>query len=723
MSSSATPIAALTLSLAGAKAVLGPAAGLTAAAPVRALREAARAAFGLAGGAQLTLMCGGRRLVDDDATLGSYGVADGKLVMVLAAPAAAAAAAEAPAAAAAAAASAGAGAGGGAGGAAAAVVDLAALRRAEIERFTAAARVLAARAPSGRWGPQLLTQSGSAVFVLSPRDAAAVQEALALHARGRFVLACAERESREEAAAAAAAADAASASAAAAPAAAAAAAAAPEAAAAVSAPEAAAGAEAREVAVAAAAAAAAATLREKRSLALALYLSAEEALSRVADAALLDRVDNAAHLALDTCWLYALLGERQHVAAAAACLERARRGFERAHGADLARLEALHGAGSAERLAYVRLNLLEGLVAFHAGRAGQASIKLEATRASIARLRVRPAAVEALRRESAALAGVGDRELAGALRAVAVRGDAAASGGPGGAAGGGGAGGAAGGEGMGVVDRIITYVYDAREREERAEAAACQAARDASRARRLGPTLGGHAINLRLLDALSAQFDAALAVEALRLHDNDQEAALQALSAPDLGMLIEAVEARRAEREARRAAAFAGGGGGGGGGGAAAGVGAGGGGGGADFAAAVAAAASDNVAAMSSGGERSSSYGDGGGGGGGGDEGAMEEQGEGEGNAGRSDDEHKEDAGGGANELAADDGEGESEGESGGKGEGEGEREEEDLAAAIESGVLDNARWFGGMSTADEPFGLLRVEAALLEHALGAIGR
>ncbi len=98
----------------------------------------------------------------------------------------------------------------------------------------------------------------------------------------------------------------------------------------------------------------------------------------------LSLIDNVAEASLDWCWSLFLAQDVSQLAQGAARLQAARAGLERAHGADLSRLRQLSGGGFAPQLAsHVRLNLLEGVVAFLRGdvRAAQASLAAAAQHA------------------------------------------------------------------------------------------------------------------------------------------------------------------------------------------------------------------------------------------------------------------------------------------------------------------------------------------------------
>ncbi|CAN0290908.1 unnamed protein product, partial [Phaeothamnion confervicola] len=137
-----------------------------------------------------------------------------------------------------------------------------------------------------------------------------------------------------------------------------------------------------------------------RTEALGYFRAAEEAFRRC-DAQYLKAVDNYAYLCLDTVWLLFLTRDMKRLPLAERLLAAAKDGFRRSHGAGLERLMALKGEHCAERALYVRLHLLDGVVAFLQGRSGDASALLIRAQHECRALSVRPELVRQLMQESA----------------------------------------------------------------------------------------------------------------------------------------------------------------------------------------------------------------------------------------------------------------------------------------------------------------------------------
>lgn len=87
-------------------------------------------------------------------------------------------------------------------------------------------------------------------------------------------------------------------------------------------------------------------------------------------------IDNYPQLNLDICWLYYRLRDFNSLPTMQRCLRQARLGFATSHGENLERLKAMKGSDAAERVLYVRLHFLEGLLALLQGRRHDALLML-----------------------------------------------------------------------------------------------------------------------------------------------------------------------------------------------------------------------------------------------------------------------------------------------------------------------------------------------------------
>eukprot|EP01102_Stenamoeba_stenopodia_P007009 TRINITY_DN1956_c0_g1_i1.p1 TRINITY_DN1956_c0_g1~~TRINITY_DN1956_c0_g1_i1.p1 ORF type:complete len:433 (-),score=121.98 TRINITY_DN1956_c0_g1_i1:709-1905(-) len=105
----------------------------------------------------------------------------------------------------------------------------------------------------------------------------------------------------------------------------------------------------------------------KTKLALELLVQADkEGFSKVAPQ-FLEVVDNYGLLCLDIAWAYFKLKDPGFLNDAVQRLSTARRCLEKAYGKDLERLVAIKGPDCTERVLYLRLEVLEGVLAYHYG--------------------------------------------------------------------------------------------------------------------------------------------------------------------------------------------------------------------------------------------------------------------------------------------------------------------------------------------------------------------
>ena len=213
-------------------------------------------------------------------------------------------------------------------------------------------------------------------------------------------------------------------------------------------------------------------------------------------------VDNPAMAALSLAWCYFRLRDASRLAAAAGLLRRARAGLERAHGGG--RAAAVRARGGLSALAtdpdaptYARLELLEGIAAFHRGEREVARRALTSARERLARLDPAPGDVEAVRG-----AGATERE---ARRALALCGGSVAD-----------------------ATALLAGARAARDEAARRREADRRLWREQ---RRYGRSEGGAAPDMDLVSRLSAGlgFDRAVAAEALKASENSHRVALELL--------------------------------------------------------------------------------------------------------------------------------------------------------------------------------------------------
>ncbi|CAN8270762.1 unnamed protein product [Cochlearia groenlandica] len=134
--------------------------------------------------------------------------------------------------------------------------------------------------------------------------------------------------------------------------------------------------------------------KAKRIMETEMYADAVEVLAmaeesfKLCDPKILEFVDNIPIMQIDIVWCYFLLRDIKCLSDAGVRLEKARKGLERAHGKDLSRVRLLQAGQCPELALYVRLELLEGVVAYHTGQKGKALNALKSAHAKYLQLEI-----------------------------------------------------------------------------------------------------------------------------------------------------------------------------------------------------------------------------------------------------------------------------------------------------------------------------------------------
>ncbi|CAJ2661895.1 unnamed protein product [Trifolium pratense] len=121
--------------------------------------------------------------------------------------------------------------------------------------------------------------------------------------------------------------------------------------------------------------------------ALEVLTMGEESFS-ICDPKVIELIDNVPILQIDMVWCYFMLRDIRWLSDAGKRLEMARAGIERAHGKDSLRLRLLQGGRYPEVALHLRLELLEGVVAFHTGQLEKSRQALASARAKFVQLQV-----------------------------------------------------------------------------------------------------------------------------------------------------------------------------------------------------------------------------------------------------------------------------------------------------------------------------------------------
>ncbi|CAA2995621.1 NEDD8 ultimate buster 1 [Olea europaea subsp. europaea] len=127
--------------------------------------------------------------------------------------------------------------------------------------------------------------------------------------------------------------------------------------------------------------------RQQYKDALEVLTMGEEAFS-LCNPKVIEMVDNVSILQIDMVWCYFMLHDISWLSVAGIRLAKAREGIERAHGKESSRMRVLQGGRYPELALYLRLELLEGVVAYHNGQLQKSKEALTAAQAKYAQLQV-----------------------------------------------------------------------------------------------------------------------------------------------------------------------------------------------------------------------------------------------------------------------------------------------------------------------------------------------
>lgn len=225
---------------------------------------------------------------------------------------------------------------------------------------------------------------------------------------------------------------------------------------------------------------------------------AEESFS-LCDRKFLEAVDNVALLQIDTVWCLFMLRDIERLAVARERLARARDGLKRSHGPNLERLRVLQGGFCPELALYVRLELLEGVVAFHSGQVDAARRSLMSAQKKFEELQISDEAVAAL-----AQMGFSMKE---ARRSLRVSGKDAS--------------------------RAVEFVMNERAKAQEKEKDDILRKKERSKQKKYGKTVGGKAVDITKLGELaSIGYEKRIVAEALKQSENNRELALEMLMNP-----------------------------------------------------------------------------------------------------------------------------------------------------------------------------------------------
>lgn len=251
--------------------------------------------------------------------------------------------------------------------------------------------------------------------------------------------------------------------------------------------------------------------------ALDVLIMTEEAFS-LCDPKLIERVDNVPMLQLDIVWCYFMLRDVSRLEVAGARLEKARLGFERSHGKDSTRFRLLQAGRHADLAIYVRLELLEGVVAYHNGHTENARGSLSSAQAKYMQLQVPDEAISMLMDM-----GYGARAAKRALKMTGYD-----------------------------IQLSVDLLCEERDKKTRRIEQDRETQREIMEQRKYGKTPMNKAVDMQKLKGLtSVGFEKYLAAEALRINENDADKALDLLTNPEQNCILQSKIQSRRSRSSR----------------------------------------------------------------------------------------------------------------------------------------------------------------------------
>ncbi|XP_074274025.1 uncharacterized protein LOC141597457 [Silene latifolia] len=242
----------------------------------------------------------------------------------------------------------------------------------------------------------------------------------------------------------------------------------------------------------------------------------EEAFS-LCDPTLLHRVDNVPILQIDMVWCYFMLRDINCLSLAGERLAKAKLGIERAHGKDASRVRLLQTSRCPELALYLRLELLEGVAAFHSGHLDKSRQALTSAKAKYSKLQVSDEALSLLM-------SMGYKQHE-AIRALKLNEQ--------------------------IVESAVNFLEEEKEKKEKKRADDLKRQMEIREQKKYGKTPLGKAVDMQKLDVLvSISFEKELAAEALRRHENDAMKALDDLTNPETKSKIQLdIESKKRKRQ------------------------------------------------------------------------------------------------------------------------------------------------------------------------------
>ncbi|KAL4303716.1 hypothetical protein GQ457_10G004210 [Hibiscus cannabinus] len=254
--------------------------------------------------------------------------------------------------------------------------------------------------------------------------------------------------------------------------------------------------------------------------ALEVLTMGEEAFS-LCDPKVLEFIDNVPILQIDMVWCYFLLRDISWLSVAGVRLEKAREGLERCHGKDFSRVRLLQAGCQPELALHMRLELLEGVVAYHNGQFDKSKMALASAQAKFSQLQVPDEALSHVMSM-----GFKERDARRALRL----------------------------NNQDIV-RAVDFLFEEKAKRAQKREDDIRHRKEIMELKQYGVTPLKKAVSLEKLKELVAiGFEKKLAAEALRRNENDFQKALDDLTNPETNSAIQLdIESRKRKREERAA--------------------------------------------------------------------------------------------------------------------------------------------------------------------------
>ncbi|XP_042506957.1 NEDD8 ultimate buster 1-like [Macadamia integrifolia] len=227
-------------------------------------------------------------------------------------------------------------------------------------------------------------------------------------------------------------------------------------------------------------------------------------------------IDNVPILQIDTVWCYFMLRDISWLSMAGVRLAKAREGLERAHGKDSSRVRLLQQGYHPEIPLYLRLQLLEGVVAYHSNQFDKSRKALTSAQAKYLQLQVPDEDLSLLMSM-----GYTEREAKRALRMTSQD-----------------------------VQRAVDFIGEERRKKAQRHEEDIQRKKEIMEQKRYGKTPLKKAVDMqRLKELVFLGFKKDLAAEALRRNENDFNKALDELTNPETKSMIERyIESKKNKR-------------------------------------------------------------------------------------------------------------------------------------------------------------------------------